>query len=373
MAPARTGPIRVVLADDTPDIIELLRFILKVDGRFEIAAEASDGLRAVEAAGRTQPDVVVLDLAMPVMDGLQAITQIRRVAPATRIVVLSGFTAERMAEQARVLGADAYLEKGGAFADLVPLLFEVCAVTSETRRAVGVVGLQQDRRQGALPGEEAAELLSFVSHELSTPVTVIQGFALTLANCLDRMDHETIAQAADAIRRQSQHLAEMIQAFARARVVEVDALTLDREPRDVGAFVEQTVTDLGSVIDPHPIVLSTAPVIASIDPMRVREVLTNLIGNAGKFSEPGEPIEVGVRATDSEVEVAVLDRCQGIPVDRESELFRKFSRLGTSHVTGTGLGLYISRGIARAHGGDLLFSRTDDGRCCFTLRLPLGA
>jgi signal transduction histidine kinase/ActR/RegA family two-component response regulator len=116
--------MRVLIADDTEDIRMLLRLTLQKDGRFEVVGEARDGQEAVEMAETTRPDAIVLDLAMPVMDGLQALPHIRRILPRSRIVVLSGFNASQMADEALSLGADAYLEKGSAFGRLVAMLVE---------------------------------------------------------------------------------------------------------------------------------------------------------------------------------------------------------------------------------------------------------
>lgn len=118
-------PIRVVLADDTDDMRRMLRLALDLAGGFDVVAEAGDGEAAVGLAKGHRPDAVVLDLAMPVMDGLQAIPLIREASPLTRILVLSGFNAAHLASEARTLGADAYLEKGVAFSDIAGLLREL--------------------------------------------------------------------------------------------------------------------------------------------------------------------------------------------------------------------------------------------------------
>lgn len=118
---------RVLIADDTPDIRMLLRWSLDPDDRFDVVAEASNGQEAVDAARSAQIDVVLLDLAMPVMDGLQAIPIIKESSPATKIVVLSGFDAEAMGDEAMARGADAYLEKGAGFKQIAQVLLDICA------------------------------------------------------------------------------------------------------------------------------------------------------------------------------------------------------------------------------------------------------
>jgi DNA-binding NarL/FixJ family response regulator len=117
--------VRVLLADDTAGIRFLLRIALETAGGFTIVGEATDGAQAIELAGLHQPDVILLDMGMPVMDGLQAIPEIIGRAPNSKIVVLSGFSADRLAEGALSLGAAAYIEKGIDANDLASRLLEI--------------------------------------------------------------------------------------------------------------------------------------------------------------------------------------------------------------------------------------------------------
>ena len=117
---------RVVIADDTPDIRMLLRWSLEPDDRFEIVGEAANGAEALSLIAENTVDAILLDLAMPVMDGLQAIPKIKDTSPDTRIVVLSGFDEESMAGEALSRGADVYLEKGVAVSEVTRVLADVC-------------------------------------------------------------------------------------------------------------------------------------------------------------------------------------------------------------------------------------------------------
>ncbi|MFL6155835.1 MAG: response regulator, partial [Marmoricola sp.] len=112
-APLEEHPLRVVIVDDTADLRELLRFAL-VRGGMNVVGEAGDGLAGIELVKESAPDVVLLDLSMPVMDGLEALPRIRVLAPEARIIVLSGFGANQMAEKALTIGADGYLQKGAS-------------------------------------------------------------------------------------------------------------------------------------------------------------------------------------------------------------------------------------------------------------------
>ena len=111
-------PIRVVIVDDTADLRLLLRIHLERDGRFEVVGEAADGQEGIEVIAATEPDAVVLDLAMPRMDGLTALPLIREAHGDVVIVVLSGFAAGQLQRRVVDAGADGYVAKGTGFAEL---------------------------------------------------------------------------------------------------------------------------------------------------------------------------------------------------------------------------------------------------------------
>jgi DNA-binding NarL/FixJ family response regulator len=106
------GPISVFLADDVPELRELVRFGIEEDPAFEVVGEAGDGRAALGGISETTPAAVLLDLSMPDMDGFQAISAIRALQPQIAIVVLSGFSADRVKGKALEQGADAFVEKG---------------------------------------------------------------------------------------------------------------------------------------------------------------------------------------------------------------------------------------------------------------------
>ena len=103
--------IRVLVCDDVAAFRALMRYTLQEDPGIEVVGEAADGMAAIAAAERLQPDVVLLDLTMPILDGIDAIPALLERAPGTRVVALSGWGAERMGDAAREQGAVAYVEK----------------------------------------------------------------------------------------------------------------------------------------------------------------------------------------------------------------------------------------------------------------------
>jgi len=113
---------RVLVVDDAANLRELLTVLLDVEDDFEVVGTAADGVQALEKAENLKPDIVLLDLAMPVMDGLQALPGLRERLPDARIVIFSGFEHEALAREALAAGADAYIEKGTSVMQLVARL-----------------------------------------------------------------------------------------------------------------------------------------------------------------------------------------------------------------------------------------------------------
>jgi DNA-binding NarL/FixJ family response regulator len=113
-----TEPISVVICDDVPELRRLARLVLEENGEMLVVGEAGDGRQAIEVIERNQPDVVVLDLSMPELDGLEAIPLIHQVAPKTEIVVFSGFEEGRVADVALKLKASRYVRKGASLEEL---------------------------------------------------------------------------------------------------------------------------------------------------------------------------------------------------------------------------------------------------------------
>lgn len=116
---------RVLVVDDAANLRELLTLLLETEDDFEVIGTASDGEQALVVADALQPDIVLLDLAMPVMDGMQALPQLRKRLPAAIIVIFSGFEQTALVDEALAAGADAYLEKGASVTQMVDLLREL--------------------------------------------------------------------------------------------------------------------------------------------------------------------------------------------------------------------------------------------------------
>lgn len=111
--------LRVLLCDDMQQIRMLLRTEMSLEADLEVVGEATNGAEAIEAARASQPDVVVLDLTMPVMDGLEALPRIRAVAPEARVIMLSAHGSSEMESKAVAAGATRYIEKTATTQEIV--------------------------------------------------------------------------------------------------------------------------------------------------------------------------------------------------------------------------------------------------------------
>jgi DNA-binding NarL/FixJ family response regulator len=125
-AVAPPPPIRVLLVDDAADLRVLLKLVLELDAEFVVVAEAANGEEAVRLSQEHQPDLIVLDVAMPVMDGLDALQQLRQVSPSTKVVMYSAYDSGWLAERARGFGAAAYIDKTAGIVDMVGQLRSIC-------------------------------------------------------------------------------------------------------------------------------------------------------------------------------------------------------------------------------------------------------
>jgi two-component system, NarL family, nitrate/nitrite response regulator NarL len=121
---ATTKPVRVLIADDHRLFAEALEAVLSVEKRIEVVGRAADGEEAVELARRLQPDVVALDISMPVMDGFEAAVQLELLERPPAVLMLTGSNAPEDVDRARRVGAKGYITKDAIAASLVDAILE---------------------------------------------------------------------------------------------------------------------------------------------------------------------------------------------------------------------------------------------------------
>lgn len=112
-------PFRILVAEDDESFLDAIALVLEQDGRFTVAGRARDGREAVELAAQVGPDAVVMDIEMPLLDGVEATRRVRAAAPVLPIVAVSGHDYEERVLEIREAGADDYVRKA-RLADELP-------------------------------------------------------------------------------------------------------------------------------------------------------------------------------------------------------------------------------------------------------------
>jgi signal transduction histidine kinase len=227
---------------------------------------------------------------------------------------------------------------------------------------------------GSSGDQDIEQYLALVAHEVLTPLVVAQGYTSLLSGLFEEGDDEAGELAVGAARNVD--LAVLLLQRLRDTAARGDErLELDRDELDLAALVRQIVADLSTtVVAEHPLSFDTpdSDVRAHADDVRIRQVLFNLLVNAAKYSAKGAPIEVRLTADAATGWATVVVRNHGFGVapDDAERLFAKGERGDDGGPSGLGVGLYISRAIAEAHGGTLHVEPADVQGSRFILRLP---
>ncbi len=250
------------------------------------------------------------------------------------------------------------------FANQAALAVEQGQRDEERRHAEALV--ETDRLRTAL--------LNSVSHDLRTPLASIKASASSLLDQDVSWDAEQRREFLATIDTEADRLTRLVHNLLDMSRIEAGAL----DPRPV----ETSVADLVGPVVRHARqrarqrvdtdVPDDLPAVL-VDPVRADQLLTNLLDNARAYA-PGGPVAVVARpGTAGEVEIRVIDHGPGIPGPERERVFDQFYRLkgGGKRPGGTGMGLAICRGIARAHGGRLWVETTPGGGSTFVLTLPV--
>jgi signal transduction histidine kinase len=218
----------------------------------------------------------------------------------------------------------------------------------------------------------AADLFDTVVHELRTPLTVMRGQTQLARRFLDH-DRERTREAIDSAIAQMDRMARLISELPNHSRLSSNALSLNVVAFDlVGAVAE--ATQRHEYGETARIMFEGPGVTVAVrgDPMRIAQVLDNLLDNALKYSPAGSPIAISLTVEGGEAQVRVADHGVGVPAGERDRLFTPFYRTSrTSNMPGTGLGLHISQQLATRHGGRLWLEASSDEGSVFALALPL--
>jgi signal transduction histidine kinase/CheY-like chemotaxis protein len=224
------------------------------------------------------------------------------------------------------------------------------------------------------------EFVARVSHELRTPLNMIIGFSEVIMrspNIYGEGIPAALLADVDAIQRNSQHLARLVDDILDLSQVEAGKIALTKEWVDVATVVDEAASVVRGLVDTKRLYLrlrvepNLPPVFC--DSTRVRQVIINLLGNAARFTEQGG-IEINAGLHEDCVQISVSDTGPGIPEADQSRIFQPFQQVDSPlrrHKGGTGLGLTISKQFVEIHGGKMWLESQFGKGTTFFFTLPL--
>ena len=254
-------------------------------------------------------------------------------------------------------------------------------VTERKRAELDRERLLESERRARADAEAALrqrdEFLSVAAHELKTPLTSLRGQAELTMRRIERKgvaDPQEVRRALEVIDRQVDRLAALVAQLLDISRLEAGQFELERQRVDLVPLVREVASTMQSATARHTVaVRAPASLEAVVDPLRLRQVLYNLIDNAIRYSPEGGPVEVDLNtAGPGRLRIAVRDYGMGVPPEQRARLFRRYFQAAARPAGGLGLGLYISRRIVELHGGRIWAEFPAEGGSRFVVELPTG-
>ena len=347
----------ILLVDDEPESLEEMSFFLESKGYVcKTAANASDAIDIIKSDLTIH--VVFTDICMPGMSGLNLLRHLRQAMVPERtleIIVLTGHAGRDEAIEALQYGAMDFLLK--------PISLKQLSITAE--RAADIVRLQkieEDQKESlesALEQERnlnqmQRDFISMVSHEFRTPLAIIDGIAQRIVRQKTPMTPEMLSEKVLIIRSTVKKMTGLIDETLCVSRHEDGMLEVSMQPCDI-KYILQEICDSQMEINNRRTVTFNSeglPDIIHADPNHLEHIFTNLISNAIKYSDQGQPVEVHAWSDSNGVSISVMDNGLGIPGNEIPFIFNRFYRASTSSgIAGTGVGLYLVKILTEMHGG----------------------
>jgi len=370
---AISGTILVV--DDNDDGREALVELLQMEGFDTLSA--SDGESALLIIATEQPDLALLDVMLPDMNGLKVLQEIRA-DPATRelpVILVTVLDQPDDIVYGLELGANDYLVK--------PIQPEILVARARTQLKLS--RLQEQRRADLEHMRQMDAIkdkfLQIAAHDLKNPI----GNVLAGVELLSMTDPAITAQIPDfemivrVVRNAATLMQSIVSDFLDHDALRSGNLILDRQSVAVNALVEAAIVQFKVAAEKKQITLRAAldPAAGKInaDSARLMQVASNLIGNAIKFSQSGSETVIRTRAAGDRVRVEVVDQGPGIVPEEIPQLFMEFARLRNQPTGGeksSGLGLAIARQLVEMHGGEIGADSAPGQGSTFWFEIPRG-
>lgn len=356
--------VRIVVADDNPDIVLVISERLRWLG-YEVFA-AADGQAALSAVMTHSPDLVLLDIGMPCLSGLEVLTRIRRQWPNLPVVIVTAYNSVQMAVDAMREGAVDFITKPFENQQLDAVVARALANYTLKVEMTQLLGeISHDVKNMLMPLLTGTELLEEELAPLSAKYSA--EMAHTKVNHL--VCEEVIALLRSSSTRIHERLKEIADYVALSRIPQAVA------PCRVEKIAEDVVKALGVVAGKKRLALHVngleelPPIVA--DQNRLYAMLFNLVNNAIPEVPAGGSITIGGThdAAEEIITLTVQDTGAGMPPEIRDSLFTR--RIVSRKAYGTGLGIKIVKDIVEAHGGHIMVESEQGKGTCFHIRLPL--
>lgn len=375
---------RVLIVDDDPALRRLItRVIERVPG-FEVAAEASNGQVALRLALEDPPDIVLTDIEMPEMDGIELTARLLEALPHLRVIALTGVEPGEALSRMIRNGAIGYLVKTASIDEMIQALLAVArghAVLAPEVTALALSDLVQhyrseQQRAASLQAMDAMkrDFMNVISHELRTPLTIIKGGVQTLKRGAERLDADQKGEFLDSIEDQALRLQRMIDQVLMVSQIEKGRGTGTDDWADLSEVVRSVIRELPEQAR-NRIQLDVTPqeVLGSANPLK--HIVQWLLENAVAFSD--EDIHIrSLPRTDGDVLIEIADR--GVGMDAGlihrvlTEPFTQNDSSTTRERDGLGLSLYAARQVVESLGGSISINSTPGAGTTVTVRLQAG-
>jgi signal transduction histidine kinase len=386
---------RILIVDDEPKNRKLLEVMLAPEGFVFLTAESGEEALAIVAV--QSPDLILLDVMMPDMDGYEVAARIKanigsKSIPIIMLTALDDRNARMLGLNA---GAEDFLTKPVDRAELCVRVRNLLRLktysdklnaaleaieSSHEQLAAALVEAGEARRMAEHANNAKTQFLRAMSHELRTPLNAISGYTEILEMGIRGVVNPEQQKDLGRIKRAASYLLRLINdilTIARlegARPLNLIALPVNPVLAEVDSLCALQAKARGLTLSVTP---GDEKIFVAADAERFQQILLNLITNAIKFTGKGGTVEVCCDGYDDVVRIRVKDTGVGVralDIDRVFEPFVQIDRhLTTDTQQGVGLGLSISRELARAMHGDLTLKSTEGIGSTFTLTLPIAS
>lgn len=364
---------KILVVDDDRLNLRILGGILRSEGY--VLADCDSGERALELYAQFAPNLVLLDVMMPGIDGLETCRRLKKIHGDQCAPVIFITAKNESDDVVEGLGA------GGA--DYLPKPFKAKEVLARIRSHLQNQLLAEQQKslvaQLSRANAEKNKFLGMAAHDLRNPLASIRGLAEFLRDGVAGPLTADQLDLVQTIHDASQSMLVMVNELLDVATIEAGELKLHLEPQNLAELITKAITltnmEAGKKKTHVHFEAGGARPVLALDAAKIRQVVDNLLSNAVKYSPPGSTITVllTVDAGRGTCAFAVQDQGPGIPAGERDKLFKDFSRLSVRPTGGeksTGLGLAICRKIVEAHRGTITADNLPQRGCEFRVTLP---